>query len=161
MKTKAPTSKRRRCPACGAGFLQPKTVTKHLGHELDGKWRPVTVTKMPVEVCTQCGEQFSGPEAAKLHHEAICRAFGFLTPAEICTLRQEVLGLTQEEFAQLTGIGLATISRWERGRLVQNRAMDTYLRLLKANPANIRLLRSLPSFGQPPPPQTQEGQRFS
>jgi putative zinc finger/helix-turn-helix YgiT family protein len=146
MKTKSSPSKRRRCPACGEGQLRRKTVTKTFEHEVDGRWLPVTVARLPVEECTKCKEQFSGPDAAKLHHEAICKAFGFLTPAEISALRQDVLGLTQEEFARLTGIGLATISRWERGRLVQNRAMDTYLRLLQANPANIRLLRSLPPF---------------
>jgi putative zinc finger/helix-turn-helix YgiT family protein len=103
----------------------------------------VVVKRVPVEICTNCGEQYSGPEAARLHHEAICKTFGFLTPREICSLREDQLRLTQEEFAKLTGIGLATISRWECGRLVQNRAMDTYLRLLQANPENVRLLRSV------------------
>src|SRR5207249_4533721 len=75
----------------------------------------------------------------RLHHEAICKTFGFLTPQEIRDLREKKLRMTQEEFAQLTGIGVATISRWERGRLVQNRAMDKYLRLLKRT--DVRLLK--------------------
>ena len=40
-------------------------------------------------------------------------------------------------------IGVATISRWERGRLLQNRAMDNYLRLLAQSSDNIRFLEGL------------------
>lgn len=104
---------------------------------------PVIVKKVPVEVCTECGETFRGPEASKRHHDAICQAFGFLSPNDILELREKTLRLTQEEFARLTGIGLATISRWERGRLVQNRAMDRYLRVLREHPSSIRYLKSL------------------
>jgi putative zinc finger/helix-turn-helix YgiT family protein len=133
----------RRCPACGQGWLKPTTVTDRFVHEEDGTKRTVIVEKVPIERCAQCGESFRGPEAARLHHEAVCRTFGFLTPHEIRELREKALGITQEEFARLTGIGLATISRWERGRLVQNRAMDRYLRLLREDPASLRYLRSI------------------
>lgn len=137
------TKKRRRCPACGAGWLKTTTVTDRFIHEEDGVSVPVVIADVPVEACSHCKEVFYGPEASRLHHEAICKAFGFLTPEEILELREKMLGLTQEEFARLTGIGLATISRWERGRLVQNRAMDRYLRLLKESPASVRYLRKL------------------
>ena len=89
----------------------------------------------------KCGETFRGPEPARLHHEALCKTLGFLTTSEILDLREKSLRLTQEEFACMTGIGVATISRWERGRLVQNRAMDRYLRLLRDNPPSVRFLK--------------------
>ncbi len=143
MKKAKQISKRRRCPACGQGWLKPTTATDRFVHEEDGVSMPVIVEKVPIEVCTKCAEAYRGPEAARLHHEAVCRTFGFLTPREIFDLRERILSLTQEEFAHLTGIGLATISRWERGRLVQNRAMDRYLRLLRENPASVRYLKSL------------------
>ncbi len=38
--------------------------------------------------------------------------------------------MTRGAFAQVTGLGEATLSRWEKGILVQNRANDRYLRLL-------------------------------
>src|SRR5262249_18468888 len=41
------------------------------------------------------------------------------------------------------GIGVATLSRWERGRLLQTRAMDRYLRLLDALPQAARFLETL------------------
>lgn len=142
MNTKQYT-RRRRCPSCGAGTLNAKLVTDRFEHEEDGLARTVVVKKVPVDTCPRCGEVFRGPEASRLHHEAICKTFGFLTPREIFDLREKTLGVTQEEFARLTGIGLATISRWERGRLVQNRAMDRYLRLLRDNPQTIRYLKNL------------------
>jgi putative zinc finger/helix-turn-helix YgiT family protein len=143
MKKAKQIPKRRRCPSCGQGWLRPTTVTDQFVHEEDGVSMPVFVEKVPIEVCTKCAEIFRGPESACLHHEAVCRTFGFLTPREIVELREKVLRLTQEEFAHLTGIGLATISRWERGRLVQNRAMDRYLRLLRENPASVPYLKGL------------------
>ncbi len=143
MKKTTRTSKRRRCPACGQGWLETTIVRDRFVHEEDGIRRPVLVEDVPIDTCTECAESFRGPEASRLHHEAVCRTFGFLTPREIFDLREKILRLTQEEFAHLTGIGLATISRWERGRLVQNRAMDRYLRVLRDNPASVRYLKHL------------------
>ena len=88
----------------------------------------------------------------RLQHAAVCRALGLLTPAEIQAIRER-LGPTQAEFAQLTGIGEATISRWERGRILPNRAMDHYLRLLDRNRANVALLKTFPS----PPADAKSG----
>jgi putative zinc finger/helix-turn-helix YgiT family protein len=136
-------SKKKHCPACHEGWLKFITVTERIFHEEDGVRLPVIIKNVPLEKCTNCGETFRGPEAARLHHEAVCRTFGFLSPREITDLREKSLRLTQEEFAQLTGIGLATISRWERGRLIQNRAMDRYLRLLRDNPPSVRFLKAL------------------
>jgi putative zinc finger/helix-turn-helix YgiT family protein len=143
IKNRTKSRKLRRCPACGEGWLKRAFVRDEFSHEEDGNPKTVVAMKVPVERCENCGEIFRGPDSARLHHEAICRTFGFLTPREIVELREDALKLTQEEFARLTGIGLATISRWERGRLVQNRAMDRYLRLLRENPASVRYLKSL------------------
>ena len=38
----------------------------------------------------------------------------------IARIRKELLGLTQVEFAALTGVTQATVSRWERGELFPN-----------------------------------------
>lgn len=133
---------RSRCPQCGQGWLEPQIVTRRYDYEDGDRKVPVVAENLPVRVCTHCQETFSGPEAARIHHEAICRALGLLTPDEISSVRKR-LGASQEEFAALTGIGVATISRWERGRLLQNKAMDLYLRLLDSNPENVRLLERL------------------
>ena len=95
-----------------------------------------------MQICDACGETFTGPDAARIRHHAICSALGLLTPEEIKALRVR-LGKTQQEFAELTGIGEATISRRERGRLLQNRANDNFLRLIAGNPINLKLLQDL------------------
>lgn len=141
MLTDASTEKERtRCPQCGQGWLEPRLITRRYDYEDGGRKVPVVAENLPVRVCSHCNETFSGPEAGRLHHDAICRALGLLTPDEIRLLRERI-GPSQDEFAKLTGIGVATISRWERGRLLQNDAMDRYLRLLDSNPWNVLFLK--------------------
>lgn len=140
-----------RCPTCNVGRLHDKVITDRFEYEVDGKTQTVVAENVPVRECDNaaCGERLSGPEAGRIRHEAICRAFGLLTPREIQAIRER-LGPSQERFAQLTGIGIATISRWERGRLLQNRAYDNLLRLVARSEENIRFLEGL-SGPQPLP----------
>jgi|SRR5579884_2816615 len=135
----------RRCPNCGHAPLREETITDRFEYRPDGE-EPLTVEvpNVPVEVCPKCGEKYLGPAAVRIQHAAVCRALGLLTPAEIQAIRER-LGPTQAEFARLTGIGEATISRWERGRILPNRAMDRYLRLLDRNRANVTLLKTFAS----------------
>lgn len=135
---------RRLCPVCNRGRLHPKIVAEKFPYQDDGKEIMVVAEDVPVKVCDNpaCAEELSGPEAASIRHMAICRALGLLTPAEIRAVR-ESLHLTQAEFARLTRLGEATICRWERGRLMQNPAMDRYLRLIAHGEDNVRLLRRL------------------
>ena len=48
--------------------------------------------------------------------------------------------MTRAEFARLSGLGEATLARWEKGLVTQNRANDRYLRLLAAPGGIERLL---------------------
>jgi HTH-type transcriptional regulator/antitoxin MqsA len=141
---------RRLCPVCNRGRLHPKIVAEKIPYEDDGKETMVVAEGVPVQQCDnpECAEELSGPEAARIRHMAICRALGLLTPGEIRTIRDR-LGLTQAEFARLTRLGEATICRWERGRLLQNPAMDRYLRLIARGEDNVRFLRRLqhPNLG--------------
>jgi len=115
---------------------------------------------VPIEICDGCGESFSGPEAARVEHEAICRALDLPTPSEIIALRER-LQLSQAEFSELTGIGKATISRWERGRMLPNRALARYLQLLARDPANVTVLKSIVSASRKPavPAEQPQSQR--
>ncbi len=131
-----------KCPSCGLAELQPRIVDETF--EFGGEEGAIVVEAraVPVEVCVNCGEKLSGREAAVIRHGAICAALGLLTPEEIKGTR-DALNLSQSDFARLTGIGEATISRWERGRLLQNRAHDRYLRLISSAPQNLKLLERL------------------
>ena len=62
-----------------------------------------------------------------------------MTPAELRGIR-EGFNLGQTEFALLTGIAESLLREWEQGRLLQSRAMDSYMRVLTSNSENVRFL---------------------
>jgi transcriptional regulator with XRE-family HTH domain len=64
-----------------------------------------------------------------------------LRPSNIRALRERH-HLAQEQFAALTGIGVASIKRWEAGNLIQGDALDRYLRVLQS-PAGFNELRNV------------------
>lgn len=132
----------RRCPSCGHQPLEARRIRDEFEYGPDDERIMVVAEAVPVLVCPKCGEVLYGAEAAVVRHQAICRALGLLSPAEIKSLRER-LGPDQEDFARLTGIGVATLSRWERGRLMQTRALDRYLRLLDALPQATQFLKIL------------------
>jgi putative zinc finger/helix-turn-helix YgiT family protein len=138
------------CPVCSKGVLESRVLIERFDYGEGADKVSVVAENVPVRVCTHCQERFSGPEAARIRHLAICRALGLLTPEEIRAIRER-FGPSQAGFARLTGIGEATVSRWERGRLLQNKAMDRYLRLLDSNPDTLRIMRQLIGTDPPPP----------
>lgn len=130
------------CPECRTGQLVTVTRTEEFDFDVGGETVRVRAVDVPVEMCDQCGEEMSGPEAAKARHEAICRAAGLLTPAEIKNLRER-FGWLQQELADLTDFGVATVSRWERGRLLQNRSANKILLALRDCPPFREYLQDL------------------
>ncbi len=89
--------------------------------------------------CNECSIEYTGNKADDLRHEAVCNYLGVLTPKEILRIR-EGMNMSQKEFARETGIDEASLSRWERGYLIQNEAMDNFLYLL-SQPGNLEILR--------------------
>ncbi len=95
---------------------------------------------LPVRQCLACGFSFLDKEGEEKQHEAVCKHLGVMPPARIRQLRHS-LGLSRAELARLTGLGEATISRWERGALIQNEANDRFLKLL-AHKENVKRLKA-------------------
>lgn len=85
--------------------------------------------EVPLRKCEECGFRFLDNEAEEICHETICRHLGVMSPAQIKSLRK-YYKLTQSQFADTTKLGEATLSRWERGIIIQNNAYDNYLYLL-------------------------------
>ncbi len=100
----------RRCPSCGHQPLVAQRIRDEFAYGPDDERIAVVAEEVPVLACPACDEVLYGPEAAAIRHQAICRALGLLSPAEIKALRER-LGPDQEDFARLTGIGVATLSR--------------------------------------------------
>ena len=114
----------------------------------------LTVT-LPVHVCPSCGFECLDHEAETLKHEAVCAHLGVLTPDEVRGIRK-TYGMSRAAFAKVTGLGEATLNRWENAFLIQNAANDRYLRLLKdAN--NMRLLKRLTAEPAAPSSTTSTG----
>lgn len=86
--------------------------------------------RIPIRRCGDCGFSFRDWVADDICHEAVCHHLGVMTPAQIRTMR-DLYGLTQAEFSEITKLGEATLSRWERGVIIQNEAYDNYLYLLR------------------------------
>jgi len=84
---------------------------------------------VPIIKCGDCGEGFLDYVAEDICHEEICQHLGVMTPSQVKGLRK-LYNLTQAEFAEVTKLGEATLSRWERGIVIQNQAYDNYLYLL-------------------------------
>ena len=101
---------------------------------------------LPVRICSSCGFEFLDHEAEILKHEAVCAHLGVLSPKEILGIR-EAYDLSRNEFAQVTGLGEATLNRWENGIKIQTLANDRYLRLL-ALPLNMQILKRFGSSAQ-------------
>ena len=85
--------------------------------------------RLPVRRCEQCDFDYLDEEGERLKHEAVCRHLGVLSPAEVRRIRKR-RGLTRREFAGLTGIGEASLARWEKGTKIQTPGYDRYLRIL-------------------------------
>ena len=114
------------CPDCGGSAtstLQTQTFPYKHGDQ---------TVELPIAAevfaCTTCGFQWTDSDAEVARHDAVCRYLGVLTPGDVRRGRQQA-GLTQVQLAQLTGIGEASIKRWESGSLIQNRSHDLLLRL--------------------------------
>ena len=135
------------CPQCGA-----ESVTTFRHHDTfnygSGDAAVTLHVDLPVRRCAACDFEFLDHEGERLRHEAVCRHLGVLTPTEVQAIRKRH-GMTRAAFAQITGLGAATLNRWENGAVVQNLANDRYLRLI-AVPECMAALQRLTMVADPP-----------
>ena len=97
--------------------------------------------RLPVRRCERCDFDYLDEEGERLKHEAVCRHLGVLSPAEVQRIRKHH-GLSRQAFARLTGIGEASLARWENGIKIQTLAYDRYLRFL-AQPEGLAKLQQI------------------
>jgi putative zinc finger/helix-turn-helix YgiT family protein len=116
------------CPNCGGTNIETIEKEHTFTYGTDGDVEQITA-KVPAKKCLDCGFRYLDAAAHEKCHEALCDHLGVMSPSKIKGLRM-YLGLTQSEFAKITGLGEATLSRWERGLVIQNKAYDNYLYLL-------------------------------
>jgi putative zinc finger/helix-turn-helix YgiT family protein len=103
------------CIQCGEADLEPKTI------QLPGTVRGEGFTvEMEGLECPRCGyktiEGSKMPEYGRLLADKYRASHGLLTSDEI-RQRRKRLGLTQEQFAAYLEVGIASVKRWEMGKI--------------------------------------------
>jgi putative zinc finger/helix-turn-helix YgiT family protein len=131
----------KRCGKCGQKKMHLATMLYATTIEHDGRAYRVEIPALTVPQCGNCKAVSIDDEADQQISAAFRRAARLLMPEEIREGREK-LGLTQKQFANLLGVGEATVSRWETGAQIQQRAMDRFLRVCLASQAAVEMLRS-------------------
>ncbi len=132
------------CPSCGSDDISSTQETEVFTYGAGDNAAQLSVT-VPVHHCANCGLSYTGDDAEMLRHEAVCAHLGVLSPREIRAIRERY-GLSQAEFAEITKIGKASLSRWEGALLIQNQANDNLLFLLQM-PENLERLKARAQHG--------------
>ena len=117
----------RKCPRCRERALDRATERYETTVEHDGRTYHVAIPDLALLKCTACGNRILPEEADERVSAEFRRAAGFLAPEEIRAGRNR-LGLTQKSLADQLGVAEATLSRWETGAQIQQRAFDRLLR---------------------------------
>lgn len=116
------------CPECEQNRVST-TIHDHEYVYGEGESAITLQVKIPVRHCRGCDCQFTDWEAEEIMQNALCAHFGVLNPSEVSGLRNKH-HLPRTEFARLTGLGEASLNRWEKGINIQSVSHDRFLRLL-------------------------------
>lgn len=122
-----------KCGKCGERAVVLATIPYIVQVDNDGQKYDVTIPDLEVARCANCGNIVLHDAANRRITTAFRRVAGLLTPEEIRFHRERV-GLTPEELAEHLGVTALTLSRWEKGDLIQPRSLDRFLRAILAMP---------------------------
>jgi putative zinc finger/helix-turn-helix YgiT family protein len=122
------TAEARPCAQCGEHAARLSFQDERFPYG-GGKDEVILTARVPVWTCDACKTQYTDGDAEDIRHAAICRHLNRLTPSDVRNIREQY-GLSQREWSERTGFGLASIKRWETGNLIQNESTDRYMRLL-------------------------------
>lgn len=130
-----------RCANCGEYSLNERIAA--MEHEVAG--RVILIEDDLHTFCGSCGHvSYVGSQISEMEIRVarkIREQDGLLMPEELKAVRNKY-GLTQSEMEDLLSIGKKTWIRWERGKVVQSKAVDTLIRAMAAHPAIVRDLLS-------------------
>ncbi len=123
------SAKPRKCMYCRENQVVSTVLPTHVEEmEHDGRKYSVSLKNFRVHQCQNCRELVLDDSADGALSDALRKAAGLLSPAEIRQGR-ESLGYTQQQLADYLRISMYTLSRWETGAQIQQRALDAFLRL--------------------------------
>ena len=129
-----------RCPLCGATEIETSIIPFSFEYGSGDAAAKLNVD-VPLRNCDACDIEYLDEEGERIKHEAICQHLGVLSPREIRHIRKNCSN-TRTSFAEITGLGEASLNRWENGLSIQTHANDRYLRLLEYED-NLRRLEAI------------------
>ena len=115
------------CPECRSQTVFPAQDPYEADVEHDGRSYRVRLPKLELHRCSACGFTIIDDIGNRAVSAELRRVASLLQPEEIRKER-EALGLTQKQLAGYLHIAEATLSRWETGGQIQQRALDHMLR---------------------------------
>jgi putative zinc finger/helix-turn-helix YgiT family protein len=93
---------------------------------------------VPVRTCRTCGFQFTDFEAEDAREQAIRDYLDVPAPQQIQDIRKKY-DMARAEFSEISGIGEASLGRWESGALIPSVSQARYLFLLRYEDNILRL----------------------
>jgi DNA-binding transcriptional regulator YiaG len=87
----------------------------------------------PIPRVSNCGTIVIDEEASEKISDKLREEAGLLKPEQIRAGRAR-LELSQQDFARLLGVAVATLSRWETGAQIQQRVLNDYMQAFFALP---------------------------
>lgn len=125
------------CPSCENIGAEVRREQQSFPYGV-GEDQVLLKVELPVAYCSVCDLEFIDQEGELIKHDAVCRHLGLMTPSDVKDVR-EMNQMTKVDFSRVTGLGEASLSRWERGTTIQNAGIDNFLYLLR-NPENVSTL---------------------
>lgn len=119
-----------KCPECSQKSINPVCLAKYettMRH--DGRDYRITVKNFDVFQCEKCGLIQLPEPADEILQAALRKKAGLMSPEMIRSTREQ-LQLSQKQLADELQVAESTLSRWESGMQIQQRAMDRYLRIV-------------------------------
>ena len=115
-----------KCIKCGHSMEPAKART--LNAEVRGESMDVTVV---APACSHCGRVVLNSKGRRMYNRASAdeyrRRHDLATTSELDQMRRS-LGMTWKQFAEYSGIGIATLKRWMGGE-IQSPSLDRLVRL--------------------------------
>ena len=116
------------CPVCDAVDHPFAPVRRKVEQEFRGETLEV---EAPAMRCHHCGFEIAVPGSLDALRLATADAYrqrhGLLTSEQIVS-RRTAIGKSQRDFAEYTGVGVASLQRWEKGLVVQDKGSDLLIR---------------------------------
>src|SRR4051812_45108258 len=106
------------CPRCKSERIET-VIKKDRFRYGEGPHAAELSADVPVRRCAKCKFAWQDAVAFAARHDAICVHLGLLRPSEIRELRKGTYG-SREALSAATGIGVASLARWESGSLMQS-----------------------------------------